>query len=304
MDFRQLNYVCTVAEYQSFTKAAKALYISQPSLSHFILKVEEDLGVKLFDRTTSPLTLTYAGEQYLEIARQILQLGDKMNKEFRDISKNLKGRLRLGFPSERAAYMLPEILPTYKKKYPGIEIQVYTSNSQGLIEALIKGRIDFMITPNAIRDPNLESMTLYHEALVLVAAPGVITAENLYPSKPDCVDVSTLGDRAFILLEKGHTIRDAVDDLFQFNKIHPKIFMETSSNITAYRLASSGLGIAIVPKMTVEIVKGTNQAEHFSVNSVPVNWDVRAIYRKDTYIGIAEKAFLDISKAVFSNFST
>lgn len=303
MDFRQLNYVCTVAEYQSFTKAAKALFISQPSLSHFISKVEEDLGVKLFDRTTSPLTLTYAGEQYLELAREILRLGDKMNKAFRDLSQNMKGRIRVGIPSERAAFMLPEILPRYKKEYPGIDVQIYTSNSHNLIDALIKGRIDFMLTPYAIKDHSLESVTIYQEELLLVAASDALPTECLLKNSPNSVDLSKLQEWPFILLEKGHTVRGYVDQLFKPFKRPPNILMEASSNITAYRLAAANLGLAIVPRMTIELARTSHPAEVYSIGESPLIWSVKAVYRKDTYIGIAEKAFLDISTEVFSGFS-
>ena len=101
MELRQFTYVNQVAECGSFTKAAAKLFISQPALSNYISKVEEDLGVKLFDRSATPLKLTYAGEQYLKRAKVILGQMEDMNRELRDITHNMAGRLRIGFPSER-----------------------------------------------------------------------------------------------------------------------------------------------------------------------------------------------------------
>lgn len=105
MELRQFTYVDMVAACGSFTKAAAKLFISQPALSNYIGKVEEELGVKLFDRSSTPLTLTYAGEQYLKRARVIIGQIHEMDKEIRDITQNMKGKIRLGFPSERIIYM-------------------------------------------------------------------------------------------------------------------------------------------------------------------------------------------------------
>lgn len=101
MELRQFTYVNQVAECGNFTKAAAKLFISQPALSNYISKVEGDLGVKLFDRSATPLKLTYAGEQYLKRAKVILGQMEDMNRELRDITHYMTGRLRIGFPSER-----------------------------------------------------------------------------------------------------------------------------------------------------------------------------------------------------------
>ena len=118
MELRQFKYVNMVAQCGSVTKAARKLFISQPALSSYINKLEEELGVKLFDRSATPLVCTYAGEQYLKRARAILMQLDDMDREFRDIATNCQGRLRLGFPGERLIYMLPLILPPFKERSP------------------------------------------------------------------------------------------------------------------------------------------------------------------------------------------
>ena len=97
MDFRELTYITAVADEHSVTEAAKRLYISQPSLSYIISKAEQELGVKLFDRKTNPLTLTYAGEIYVERAREILRIRDNMRRELTDIGHGQKGRINIGF---------------------------------------------------------------------------------------------------------------------------------------------------------------------------------------------------------------
>lgn len=299
MDFRQLQYICAVAEHESITKAAQSLFISQPSLSHFIAKTEEELGVKLFDRSSSPISLTFAGERYVKDAKQILKINEQMCKQFRDISQSMIGRLRVGMPHERAAYMLPLIMPKYSKEFPGIEIQLYTAGGQGLYDALNKGQIDFMIWPYQVLEKGFASSHIYEEELLLIARKGQIRAYHLMDGQKNTVDLEKLRDERFIVLRKGHVTRTAVDLLFQEKRFTQPVLMETHSNITCLRLAATGFGLAIVPRMTTELAKCKDDYEVFSIGIPPVTWDVIAIYRANSYIGVAEKGFFDISKRIF-----
>jgi len=301
MDFRQLQYIQAVAEHRSVTRAANALYISQPSLSHFIAKTEEELGVQLFNRTTNPISLTYAGEQYLKTAHEILRLSDQMSKQIRDISQNIKGRINVGMPHERAAYMLPILLPEYHKIYPGIEINVFEGKSDSLLDNVEKGRTDMAILPLHIKDNNLLVESIYEEELFLVADEHTIRPEHLNEDRPDAVDLEKLADVPFVLLKKGHGIRTAVDRLFKAHRIKPQIIMETTSNLTAYRLATAGIGAAIVPDMTVRLVQSAGRPRQYALTSKSVTWNIVATYRNDAYIGVAEKAFLDMARDIFTN---
>ena len=147
MEIRPFLYVNQIAECGSMTKAAAALFITQPALSNYISKLEEELGVRLFDRSVTPLRLTYAGERYLAYTRRILmQVGD-LEREMRDISRNQRGRIRLGFPGERMICMLPVLLPAFQEKYPGIRIETENGSAEQLVRALREGDVDFVFLP-------------------------------------------------------------------------------------------------------------------------------------------------------------
>lgn len=304
MDLRQMHYINMVVESGSITKAAKELYISQPSLSHIIAKTEKELGGRIFDRSTTPLTLTYAGERYMEKVRQILLLNQELIKEFRDISQNLKGRLRIGVPRERAAFMLPLILPEFKKQYPGVEIDIVENKGTILREEAQKGRMDFIILPAHVMDNSFEFIKIYEEELLLIARRGMVSQEQLIPGNRYAVDLSKFNDAPFILLPQGHTIRDSIDLLFDAHKVSPRTVLETTSSIAAYRMAASGYGFAIVPRITVSLTSFAEQPEIFSLTEYPVTWEISAIYRKDAYIGIVEKTFFDIAREALTPFST
>ena len=177
MELRQFTYVNQVAECGNFTKAAAKLFISQPALSNYISKVEGDLGVKLFDRSATPLKLTYAGEQYLKRAKVILGQMENMNRELRDITHNMAGRLRIGFPSERIVYMLPLILKPLKDRYPGIDVEVSTGPGNHLITDLKAGNVDFVFLPhwNPLKD--IVQVQIVEEELILVAAKGYLSED-------------------------------------------------------------------------------------------------------------------------------
>lgn len=303
MNFRELSYITTVADCQSITKAAQKLYISQPSLSHTISKIEDEMGVKLFDRTTYPITLTYAGERYVETARQILRLSDNLTREFMDISDGVTGRIMIGMPTERVGYMLPKIFPVFKKEYPGIEIQTLEGKYEILIDSILKGQTNFVIVPirNGVLETSsdLTSELIYKEELVFVADEEFVPEEARIPGHPDCVDLSKLQNIPYVLIRKGHSVRATTDSMFRTYRVSPKNVMETDSTLTAFNLAMSGAGAAIVPQRTVDMSNQLNHYQCYHIGEEGFFWDVIVIYRKDSYLDKAERRFIEIAKEVF-----
>ena len=141
MDFRQLQYLTAVAEHRNVTKAAESLYISQSALSHYIRKTEEELGVQLFDRSTTPISLTYAGKCYIQSAQRILMENERLMKELREITENMTGVLRIGISRDRASYIMPRLTRDFLALYPGIQVDIFTESAQQLREALKSGRV-------------------------------------------------------------------------------------------------------------------------------------------------------------------
>ena len=253
MELRQFTYVNQVAECGSFIKAAAKLFISQPALSNYISKVEEDLGVKLFDRSATPLKLTYAGEQYLKRAKAILGQLEDMNRELRDITHHMTGRLRIGFPSERIVYMLPLILKPLKDRYPGIDVEVSTGPGNHLIADLKAGNVDFVFLPywNPIKD--IVQVQIVEEELILVAAKGYLPEDCFLDREKKIINWQETAKLPLITLKKGHALRSSVDVLYTNAELKPDIFFESHSNMLSYRLAAQGLGVSVIPEITLEL---------------------------------------------------
>lgn len=300
MNLRELYYILKIADLRSVTSAANELHISQPALSRYIRDVESDLGVKIFDRSTTPISLTYAGECYTTSARKILLEHENLRREIRDITHHMTGRLRIGTSRDRASFMMPKLLPSFTAKYPGIDTEIFTDSGQKLREALKDGRIDIMILPDTW--PNdadtFNSRLIYTEELVLAAKSGTVPAESLTPNRQAIIP-EALGGMRFFLLFREHAIRTFCDKYFREHGIKPDIAMEFSSNITCYRMAAAGMGITIIPELTAEMAGSGGEAEIFSLGEEPVTWEVRAFWRKGAYIGEPEEELMRIAGEIF-----
>lgn len=301
MDFRELVYITTVADYQSVTAAAKKLYISQPSLSYFISKVEEDVGVKLFERKNGPFKLTYAGEKYVETARKILLMNENMRGELKDMGQGGKGVVHFGIPTERAGYMLPRVIQKFRGQYPAAEVRIQESRSEELIRLLMRDEIRFFVLPGdrGKKAAAVKSELIYREKLFLVTGPGVVTDRIMAQGQDSRIFLEKMKELPFILLKKGHAIRDKTDQVLERHGIMPNIFMEISSCISAVQLAAAGLGITIVPQRALDVLGGVEKFCCYQYDDVPDGWDVNVIYKKDVYLNRMERSFIKLLKLEF-----
>ena len=305
MDIRELQYILTLAEYKNMTRAAEALYISQSALSHYVKNVETALGAPLFDRSTSPLSLTYAGQCYLESAQRILMEEEKLQKEIRDITHHMSGTLKIGLANDRLSYMLPRVLPSFSQAYPGIEVRVISSSGQNLIGALHRGEADLIFLSDGMdyAQQGLESDILYSEELVLAVKQGTLSQSMLREGSSHVIRPQVLEDIPLFIMPQGHGSRAFCDAFFRRFHIKPTIYMELPSNISCYRMAATGMGGAIIPYMTTNLTAPEEPAELFSLDDPPVTWNIRILYRKGTYIGQPERDLIRIAKEFFAQES-
>ena len=295
MDFRQLQYLTAVAEHRNVTKAADSLYISQSALSHYIRKTEEELGVQLFDRSTTPISLTYAGKCYIQSAQRILMENERLMKELREITENMTGVLRIGISRDRASYIMPRLTRDFRAIYPGIHVDIFTQSGQKLLEALKTGRIDLLLLPGSgwNSDPAITYQRIYTEELVLCAGKGILR-EKEYIS-----DLKALDQQPFFLMKQEHAVRNFCDSFFKKNGIRPEICNEFSSSVTCYRMAATGLGFAIVPYMVTQLASPGLDIDVFSLGKEAVTWDVNMYFRKEAYLGHPEQDMIHLAQKLF-----
>ncbi len=298
MDLKQFEYVLTINEERSFSKAAKKLFISQPSLSQYINRLETQLGVNIFDRNTSPLTLTYEGELYIETALNIMSLLDNLQKKFDDISNLKIGRLNIGLTPSKANNPLPSILPAFKEKYPGIEFIITEASSYELEDMLSHGLVDLCLMNLPIKSKNIEYEEILSEKMYLAAPPSYKSPTTVTRDKYPLIDIKSLENEQFILLHADQRLRQIANTVFANAGIKPKIMLETSSIETALRLSAAGMGFCFVPESYIGYSGLMHQPQFFSFGEPAFTWTLVIAFRQNAYRTKAASAFADIVKEV------
>jgi len=235
MNLKQALYIQTVAREGSVTAAAKKLYVSQPSLSQMIRQVEGEYGVTLFDRTVSPLRLTYAGEKYLQAANAMLTLNERLENELREIRQENSGLLRLGISVQRAIQILPVALPWFVMQYPKVSVDLREEGSAKLEELLENGEIDLALAAIESVSPSLSYTLIEEEVIGVLAGKNAAIAQQIPPGTP--ISVSMIREDAFVSLKPGHSVRVVQDALFRAEGLRPQILLETDSLEVAKRVA-------------------------------------------------------------------
>ncbi|NRZ87352.1 DNA-binding transcriptional LysR family regulator [Clostridium beijerinckii] len=253
MNFLNLEYFLTAAEELNFTKAAKKLFISQQSLSSHISKLENDLGVELFNRTV-PLTLTPAGKSLVKNALRILDLKEQSVKELADIKDFKRGDLFIGASHTRGRAFLPEILPYYNEKFPNINLHLLEGNSKELDAALLKGDVDLIIGMLPFNVENVEMVPLCNEEVLMVVPDNILVKyfpNNYMEVKQKLekdMDITLLKDCPFLMVNAKNRVRIIADEMFNEKEIKPNIILETESIETVLALSVKGMGITFYPK--------------------------------------------------------
>ena len=169
MNLKQALYIKTIAEEGSITAAAKKLYVSQPSLSQMLKLIEEEIGLPLFER--SPFRPTYAGERYLHAATIMLNTNEILNNELQEIRQEDSGRLRLGISRQRAARILPVVLPVFMKNHPHVVLELHEEGSATLEQMLSEGELDLAFASTNPSAPGLNYLLIQRETIGILSGP-------------------------------------------------------------------------------------------------------------------------------------
>lgn len=303
MDLRHLRYMLKVSEERSFSKAAEKLFIAQPYLSQYILSLEKELGVKLFDRTKSPIKLTYAGELFATKAKKILALEKELVNEMQTISNKKKGRLRLGLSQFRSTYLLPKVLPTFSQIFPNVETKIFDGTSSNFEEWLLKETIDLAVLALPVKSADLEYEEILREDILVALHPdnplcGQATTHPRSPYK--ILSLEQLQCESFILLTPEQRLRQIVDDLFKRAGYQPKILIETKGWEANLSLVANGMGITF-SLSSVEQPYWNEKLAYFSLSHPPQTRRIVVAYRKNKDISWITREFIDLVKSLYPN---
>ncbi|MGL5313978.1 MAG: LysR family transcriptional regulator [Peptostreptococcaceae bacterium] len=299
MDFKELNYVIAVAKHQNITKAAQDLYISQPSLSKYIKNLETNMGVRLFNRLGNRFILTYAGECYVENAKEILLLKDKLNAQMLDIVNLDKGKLNIAFPYTRGSYMIPATIPNFVEQYPNVEVNLIENHSSNLEELLLNGDADIAILNAPINSPDLDYEILGDEEIVLVTSKkhplancGELTNDGKYP----WIDIRKFKDERFILQFPNQRTGQIADKIFKELKFKPDKVFRTRGLISSLRLATSNFGVCFISENHLKYLTSETKPMCFSVGNKSTKFKLVVAYRKGSYLPHYARDYIQIIK--------
>jgi LysR family transcriptional regulator, hydrogen peroxide-inducible genes activator len=245
LTLRDLQYVVSVADHQHFGKAAASCNVSQPALSAQIRKIEDLLGVQLFERTNRRVATTPTGHMVAAQARVVLEEAAKIAQLTRLPQEPLSGSLRLGAIATVGPYLMPHLLAPLRKAYPKLDLFLQEGLTEQLLGQLKAGRLDAVIASDTFQDPSLRVVPLFYEPFVLAVPRGHALANKERLTRRD------LQAEQMILLEDGHCLRDQTLDLCPANRRgHIRQFYATSLE-TLRHLVATGSGYTLIPALAV-----------------------------------------------------
>ena len=292
------KYVYEVYKERSFTKAAQNLYISQPSLSARIKKIEEIIGEPLFDRSTTPLQLTEVGKVYIEAAEEITQIEQRVENYINDLAGLKTGNLAVGASTLFAAYVVPSLITQFNQKFPDVHIQLIEGNTAELEEMLGSNALDFVID-NYHYDSILYNKELYCEENILLAVPkhfavneelGMyqlsyknIKNKNYLNQKYPAVPLGRFADLPFIMLTQGNDTRTRGDRLCRNVGFKPNIVLEFNPQSTAYMASSTQLGATFISDILVSQLPTFENLVYYKLDGEEAKRKVFFYYKTHKY---------------------
>jgi len=246
MEFHQLRYVCAIAETGSFSRAAERCQIAQPSLSQQVLKLEEDLGTKLFDRLGRSVRLTEAGRAFLPHARSILSQMEMARSSVADKCADVRGSVAVGVIPTIAPYLMPRYAAGFAKRYPEAKLRIVEETTPILVENLRNLSIDFAILALPLRHKDLELFPLRTEPLFAVLPKDHPRA------RVRSLALKDLRGEPFVMLRDGHCFRDLSLAACTHARVTPRIAFESGQFSSLFGMVAAGVGVSLAPEMALD----------------------------------------------------
>lgn len=248
MDIRRLEVFCRVVELKSFTRAAEAVLLSQPSVSEHVRVLEETLGEKLLDRLGREVLPTAAGQILYQYARRIIQLRDEALQALDQFRGHLSGNLSLGASTIPGAFLLPELIESFKLRHPSIQTILKIAGTSRIVEELLRGNLELGVVGAQPKDHRLESTQVFADELVLAVYPGHPWAER------EAVPPDELPSQPFILRESGSGTRTVMAQALKEHGLDPArlaMVAEMGSSEAVRQSIKARLGISILSSLAV-----------------------------------------------------
>lgn len=276
MTITQLYYVLAVAEHQNFTKAAEKCFVTQPTLSMQIQKLEDQLDVQIFDRTKKPIELTEIGKKIVFQAKNIVNEADRIQDIVDQQKGFIGGEFKLGIIPTVMPTLLPMFLKTFIKRYPKVKLKIEELNTEEIIQRIKDGNLDAALAATPLENDSIKERVIYYEPFV-----AYVPQHHKLHAKPK-LDANDLEIDDMLLLEDGHCFRDGVINLCkslkQSNDDHFQL--ESGSIEMLVKLSNEGLGMTLLPYLNTLEIKEKEKANLRFFNEPSPAREVSIIYNK------------------------
>lgn len=306
---QSMLYVYEVYKEMSFSRAAKNLFISQPSLSAAVKREEEKIGAPIFDRSTSPIRLTELGLEYIRSVERIMDAENSFANYVSDLLTLKSGSLAIGGTNFFISYILPPLLSNFTANYPSICIKLIEASTSELTEKLNAGILDLLLD-NSILRPDIFEQKIIREEHLVIAVPKkfpsnkdaksyALAAEDIkaglhLESCINSVPLEIFREDPFLLLREQNDTRERAMNICKENHFTPKIRLELDQQITAYNLACYGMGIAFVGDSLIQNVPKAENLIFYKLDNRNVTRQISFYYKRNRYISKAVATFLDM----------
>ncbi|MFC0214590.1 cidABC operon transcriptional activator CidR [Paenibacillus chartarius] len=291
MDIRHLQYVLEVARCKSFTKAADALHISQPTISKMIRNLENELSIEVFSRNGKQVELTDSGQVIAMHAAHILHSFDNLTSELNDLTQLKRGRIRIGLPPMVGARFFPKIMSEFRKMYPGIDMEMVEDGAKTTEAAVESGRLDVGAVLLPTKDDVFHSFPIVSEQLKAVIHPSHPLADR------DSIALSELAEETFISFREDFALHDRIIAACQEAGFQPRVQYESSQWDFISEMVAAGLGIAMLPE-TICAKLDTERVRTVSLADPVIPWQLAMIWRKEGYLSFAAREWIRFTRGI------
>lgn len=306
LNFRDIEYIAAIAKTGSMTAAAQSLHISQPALSIYISKLEERLGLAVFDRIGKRFRLTYAGECLLSGGSEILRIRDDLQMKMAELSSGEKGLLRVGFPYIRGITLLPPVLKAYKQLHPKVDVLVCEDNADNLQKKVAEGELDLAFISHVLDDPSLEYQQILSDPIVLYVpndSPLVRKAIWREGFPYPWIDLTLCKDMEFVSNYPEQKTYQISKQIFEDYGFQPKIAIKVQNQLTAIHLVSTGYGAYLAPayfSYNIDFLRSENPVMLSVGKEQPYSMGFVAAWRKGLYPPRLTLDFVEITQKTYS----
>lgn len=298
------SYFLRIVKTGSITKAAESLFISQPSLTKYLHKLEDELGVTLFDRTHFPLKLTDAGECFYEFVMHSEAEQRTLISKIEEIKNDERATITIGMPLWRSSVILPAFLPHFYQRHPLVTIKLVEGSAARLENALRNDEVNFCIMNLPLDYKDISYISLGEEYIYLIGSKKmrlVQRIDSMTQGKEPCtIDIHQFCDQPFVMTQPDQHITNFVNAMLNQNNIDLHCKIRTSNVTTAINLAASGIGFTFVPELgTLSQYFPREQVSMYLVNNPPLTCTIAGVYKRSSYLSRASRLFLGELKEFF-----